>query len=72
MKRRTNEKCRSILVLGVEVPSAIADRILNMEGRYVVADIASWTKDIVCIDNKRINVEQSWGYLVLLMACFPP
>jgi len=39
--------------------AAIADRISNMEGRYVVADIGSWTKDIVCIDNKRINVEQS-------------
>ena len=39
--------------------AAIADCISNMEGRHVVADIGSWTKDIVCIDNKRINVEQS-------------
>lgn len=28
-------------------------------GRYVVADIGSWTKDIVCINDGRVMVDQS-------------
>lgn len=30
-----------------------------MEGRYVVADIGSWTKDIISIVDKRIDTEKS-------------
>lgn len=39
--------------------AAIASRIGNMNGRYVVADIGSWTKDIVCINDGRVMVDQS-------------
>lgn len=39
--------------------AAVADRIANMEGRYVVADIGSWTKDIISIVDKRIDTEKS-------------
>lgn len=39
--------------------AAVSDRVANMEGRYVVADIGSWTKDIISIVNKRIDTEKS-------------
>lgn len=39
--------------------AAVADRIGNMEGRYVVADIGSWTKDVISIVDKRIDTENS-------------
>lgn len=39
--------------------AAIASRIGNMKGRYVVADIGSWTKDIVSIQDGRVMVDQS-------------
>lgn len=39
--------------------AAVADRIANMGGRYVVADIGSWTKDIISIVDKRIDTEKS-------------
>lgn len=39
--------------------AAVASRIGNMKGRYVVADIGSWTKDIVSINDGRVMVDQS-------------
>ncbi len=37
--------------------AAVASRIGNMKGRYVVADIGSWTKDIICINDGRVIVD---------------
>lgn len=38
--------------------AAVADRIGNMHGRYVVADIGSWTKDIICIDERKEQLDK--------------
>ena len=38
--------------------AAVADRIGNMHGRYVVADIGSWTKDIICIDERKVQPDK--------------
>lgn len=38
--------------------AAIADRIGNMHGRYVVADIGSWTKDVICIEDKKVIADK--------------
>ncbi len=38
--------------------AAIADRIPNMNGRYVVADIGSWTKDIIVLEDGRVKMDQ--------------
>ena len=38
--------------------AAVADRIGNLHGRYVVADIGSWTKDIICIDEKKVQPDK--------------
>jgi len=38
--------------------AAVADRIGNMHGRYVVADISSWTKDIICIDERKVQPDK--------------
>ena len=51
--------------------AAIADRISNMEGRYVVVDIGSWTKDIVCIDNKRIPEDILQDFILVKEAILP-
>ncbi len=39
--------------------AAVADRMANMEGRYVVADIGSWTKDVISIVDKKIDTANS-------------
>lgn len=39
--------------------AAVASRIGNMNGRFVVADIGSWTKDIVSIIDGKVMVAQS-------------
>lgn len=39
--------------------AAVADRIGNMEGRYVVADIGSWTRDVISIVDKKIDADNS-------------
>lgn len=39
--------------------AAVADRMANMEGRYVVADIGSWTKDVISIADKKIDTANS-------------
>lgn len=33
----------------------VVDRIGNIQGRYVVAGIGSWTKDIICIDERKVQ-----------------
>lgn len=38
--------------------AAVADRIGNMHGRYVVVDIGSWTKDIICIDERKVQPDK--------------
>lgn len=38
--------------------AAVADCIGNMQGRYVVADIGSWTKDIICIDERKVQPDK--------------
>lgn len=38
--------------------AAVADRIGNMHGRYDVADIGSWTKDIICIDKRKMQPDK--------------
>ena len=38
--------------------AAVADRIGNMHGQYVVADIGSWTKDIICIDERKVQSDK--------------
>ena len=38
--------------------AAIADRIPNMHGRYVVADIGSWTKDVICLEDGKVQMDQ--------------
>lgn len=38
--------------------AAIADRLGNMTGRYVIADIGSWTKDVICIEDRKVMVDE--------------
>lgn len=38
--------------------AAVADRIGNLYGRYVVTDIGSWTKDIICIDERKVQPDK--------------
>lgn len=38
--------------------AAVTDRIGNMLGRYVVTDIGSWTKDITCIDERKVQPDK--------------
>lgn len=38
--------------------AGIADRIGNMHGRHVVADIGSWTKDIISIEDKKVIADK--------------
>ena len=39
--------------------AAIADRVQNMQGRYVVADIGSWTKDVICLEDGKVDLNQT-------------
>lgn len=38
--------------------AAVADRMGNMHGRYIVADIGSWTKDIIFIDERKVQPDK--------------
>lgn len=38
--------------------AAVADRLENMTGRYVIADIGSWTKVVICIEDRKVMVDE--------------